>query len=57
MIAINLFRYCKKRVYSCEYNNDWEKFNETLPKKGDFYSQLNLENITNADYAQAKKMF
>ena len=36
---------------------DWEKFNETsLPKKEDFYSHLNLEDITDADYAYAKKV-
>ena len=37
--------------------DDWEKFNEaTLPKKEDFYSPLNIEGITNADYAHAKKI-
>ena len=31
------------------------KFNETsLPKKEDFYSHFNMENITDADYAHAK---
>ena len=36
--------------------DDWEKFNETsLPKK-DFYSHLNMENITDADYGHAKKI-
>ena len=35
--------------------NDWEKFNEILlPEKGDFYSHLNTEDITDADYAHAK---
>ena len=35
---------------------DWEKFNETsLPKKEDFYSHLNMEDITDADSAYAKK--
>ena len=30
----------------------WEKFNETsLPEKADFYSHLNMENITDGDYA------
>ena len=37
-------------------NNSWEKFNETLlPEKKDFYSHLNMEDITNADYTQAKR--
>ena len=36
--------------------NDWEKFNEKLlPKKEDFYSHLNMEDIADADYAHAKK--
>ena len=26
--------------------------NETLPEKEDFYSHLNIEDITDADYAQ-----
>ena len=36
--------------------NDWEKFIETsLPeKKKDFFSHLNMEDITDADYAHAK---
>ena len=30
--------------------DDWEKFNETLlPGKENFYSHLNMEDITNAD--------
>ena len=30
---------------------DYEKFNETsLPKKEDFYSHLDMEDITDADY-------
>ena len=29
--------------------DDWKKFNETLPEKEDFYSHLNMEDITNAD--------
>ena len=37
----------QKGVYPYEYMNDWEKFNETsLLEKGDFYSHLNMEDIT-----------
>ena len=37
--------------------DDWEKFNETsLPEKEDFYSHLNTEDITDADYAHAKRV-
>ena len=37
--------------------SDWEKFNETsLTEKEDFYSQSNMENITDADYTHAKRV-
>ena len=37
--------------------DNWEKFNETsLPEKENFYSHLNMENITDADYAHAKRL-
>ena len=38
--------------------NSWERFNETslLDKKA-FYSKLNLEDITDKDYAHAQKVF
>ena len=46
----------QKGVYPYGYTNDLEKFNETsLPKK-DFYSCLNMEDITHADYAHAKRV-
>ena len=42
----------RKFVYPCEYKDEWENFNETLPKKKDFYSNLNMEGIKNSDYNQ-----
>ena len=43
--------------YPYQYMNDWEKFNETsLLEKEDFYSHLNMEDITDADYAPAKRV-
>ena len=46
----------RKGVYSYEYMND-EKFNETaLPEKIEFRNNLNLEDITNADYMYAKRI-
>ena len=37
---------------------DWEKINETsLPEKEDFYSHLNMKDITDADYTHTKKVF
>ena len=47
----------RKSVSPYEYMGDWEKFNETsLPEKEDFYSHLNMEDITDADYAHAKSV-
>ena len=35
--------------------DDWEKFNETsLPKKEDFHSHINIEDITDVDYMHTK---
>ena len=37
--------------------DDWEKFTETsLLEKEDFYSHLNIEDISDADYAHAKRV-
>ena len=36
--------------------DDWEKFNETLPIKVDFCSNLNMEDIKDSDYTQAKRV-
>ena len=37
---------------------DWENFNETLLlEKEDFYSHINMKDITNADYTEAKTVF
>ena len=47
----------QKGVYPYKYMDDWEKFNETsLPEKEDFYSHLNMEDITNADYVHTKRV-
>ena len=46
----------RKGVYPYEYMDDWKKFSETsLPEKEDFYSHLNMEDITDADYTHAKE--
>ena len=39
----------RKDVYPYEYMDDWERFNETLPVKEEFYSSLTMESITGAD--------
>ena len=37
--------------------DDWKKFNETiLPEGEEFFSNLNLENITDANYMYAKRV-
>ena len=46
----------QKGVYSYGYMDVWEKFNETLPEKDDFYNHLNMEDITDADYVHAKRV-
>ena len=36
--------------------DDWQKFYETsLPEKGDFYSHLNMEEITDKGYVHTKR--
>ena len=48
----------QKGVYFYEYMDDWEKVNEmSLNEKEDFYSHLNMEDITDADYAHAKRVY
>ena len=38
--------------------DNWEKFDETtLPPKEAFYSKLNLEGISDADYEHARKVW
>ena len=48
----------RKDVFPYEYMDSWEKFYETaLPPKKDFYSNLNLENISDEDYTHAQKIW
>ena len=47
----------RKGLYHDECMDDWEKIDETsLPEKDNFYSHLNMENITDADYALGKRV-
>ena len=47
----------RKGVYPYQYMDDWEKFNETtLAEKKEFYSNLNIEDITDAYYMHVKKV-
>ena len=47
----------QKSVRPQEYIDDRKKLNEiSLPEPEDFYSHLNMEDITGADYTYAKKV-
>ena len=65
----NAYRFCngdidnfmfllRKAVYPYEYMDDWDRFNEEkLPNKSDFYSSLNMEDISEIDYRHATQVF
>ena len=47
----------RKGVYPYQYMDDWEKLNEaTLPEEEECYSNLNMEEITDADYMHGKRL-
>ena len=47
----------RKGFFPYEDMDDWGKFDETtLPPKEAFYSNLNLENISDEDYAYTQKV-
>ena len=47
--------FLQKGFCPYEYMTDWEKLNEaSLPEKEDFYIDLNVEDITDADYAKKR---
>ena len=48
----------RKGVYPYEYMGSWQRFDETsLPNKEVFYSNLNMEDITDVDYRHGKAVF
>ena len=48
----------RKGVYPCEYMDSSERFNErSLSDKEYFYSELDLECITDEDYVHAQKVW
>lgn len=45
----------QKNIYPYEYLDSWQRFNETsFPDKNEFYSNLTMENITDANYKHAR---
>ena len=56
----NIYRFILllRGVYPQKYMNGWERFNEkTLPKKEEFYNNLNLEDIIDQDYMHGTRGF
>ena len=52
------FLLLRKGIYPYEYMDSWERLHEnTIPPKEAFYSELNLENITDKDYEHVKKVW
>ena len=50
--------FLRKGVYPYEYVDNWYRFpEEKLPDKDDFYSNLNIEEISEIDYRHAEKVF
>ena len=48
----------RKGIFPYEDMDNWRKFDKTtLPPKEDFYSNLNLENMSNEDYAHTQKVW
>ena len=48
----------RKGVYPYEYVDNWERFSEiSLPSKKDFYSNLNMGDISDIDYRPANNVF
>ena len=48
----------RKGVYPYEYMDSWKRFiEESLPDKESFYGEINKEQITDDDYAQAQKVW
>ena len=52
------FLLLREGIYPYEYIDSWERFDETtIPLKEAFYSELNLENISDKDYEHVEKVW
>ena len=48
----------RKGIYPYEHMDSWERFDEiSFPDKEAFYSNLNMEDITDVDYRHAESVF
>ena len=60
MNSADINKFClmlREDVYWYEYMDSWKRFDETLlPEKEDSYSNLNMEDITDAEYKHAKRV-
>ena len=53
-----LILFLRKSIYPYEYMNTWKIFDEaSLPNKEEFYSSLNMEEITDFAYTHPKRVF
>ena len=53
----NFCQMLRKGVYPYEYMGSWQKFSETPLQNKEFYSNLTMENITDADFKHAKRVW
>ena len=52
------FLLLRKSIYPYEYIDSWKNFNQnTIPPEEAFYTELNLEGISDADYEHVKKVW
>ena len=53
----DFFLLLRKDIYPYEYMDSWERFDDgTIPPNEAFYSELDLESITDKDYEHLKKV-
>ena len=59
MISISLLYYCRYKRCLPIWTHEWlEKINDAaLLEKEDFYSHLNMKDITDSDHTHAKRVF
>ena len=55
--GINFILLLRKGIYPYEYVDSWKRFDEKLLPNKDFYSSLNMEDITDVDYRHAKEIY